>query len=59
MIKVIFLNINLRRRGHQGTIKIALKYDRVTKRPVIQKLARISRPGLRKYAKVERNSKNY
>ena len=34
----------------QGTIKIALKYDQVTKEPVIKKLERISKPGLRKYA---------
>lgn len=35
----------------QGTIKVALKYDPVTKRPVIRELGRISKPGLRKYAK--------
>ena len=34
----------------QGTIKIALKYDRNTKEPVIKKMKRISKPGLRKYA---------
>jgi small subunit ribosomal protein S8 len=34
----------------QGTIKIALKYDKNTKEPVIKKIQRISRPGLRKYA---------
>ncbi|MGB5319344.1 30S ribosomal protein S8 [Eudoraea sp.] len=34
----------------QGTIKIALKYDRLTKEPVIKKIQRISKPGLRKYA---------
>lgn len=34
----------------QGIIKIALKYDRLTKEPVIKKIQRISRPGLRKYA---------
>lgn len=34
----------------QGTIKIALKYDRQTKEPVIKKIERISTPGLRKYA---------
>ena len=33
----------------QGTIKIALKYDRDTKESVIRKLERISTPGLRKY----------
>ncbi len=34
----------------QEKIKIALKYDRLTKEPVIKKLQRVSRPGLRKYA---------
>jgi small subunit ribosomal protein S8 len=34
----------------QKSIKIALKYDRLTKEPVIKKLQRISTPGLRKYA---------
>ncbi|PZW38591.1 MULTISPECIES: 30S ribosomal protein S8 [Mesonia] len=34
----------------QGTIKIALKYDKETKESVIKKLQRISKPGLRKYA---------
>tara|TARA_B100001113_G_scaffold344346_1_gene332685 strand:+ start:383 stop:781 length:399 start_codon:yes stop_codon:yes gene_type:complete len=33
----------------QGSIKIALKYDSYTKIPVIKKLQRISKPGLRKY----------
>ena len=35
----------------QGVIKIALKYDLVTKLPVIQSLERVSRPGLRTYSK--------
>lgn len=34
----------------QGTIKIALKYDKFTKEPVIRKIKRVSKPGLRKYA---------
>ncbi|MBT8220806.1 MAG: 30S ribosomal protein S8 [Bacteroidia bacterium] len=34
--------------GKQGIISIALKYDR-NKIPVIRKLQRVSRPGLRKY----------
>lgn len=34
----------------QGSIKIALKYDKITKEPVIRKIQRISKPGLRKYA---------
>jgi len=37
-------------KGNQGLIKIALKYDPTTKKPVIQKMVRISKPGLRKYA---------
>jgi small subunit ribosomal protein S8 len=35
----------------QGLIKIALKYDAMTKEPAIRSLERISRPGLRSYAK--------
>ena len=35
----------------QGLIKIALKYDPTTKLPAIRSLERISRPGLRQYAK--------
>ncbi len=35
----------------QGLIKIALKYDPITKEPAIKSLERISRPGLRQYAK--------
>ena len=33
----------------QGTIKIALKYNKDTKEPVIRKIQRISKPGLRVY----------
>ncbi|MCU0352147.1 MAG: 30S ribosomal protein S8 [Cytophagales bacterium] len=36
----------------QGTIKIALKYDPVTKMSAIVQLQRISKPGLRKYTGV-------
>lgn len=35
----------------QGLIKIALKYDAQTKEPAIKSLERVSRPGLRQYAK--------
>ncbi|RYE21179.1 MAG: 30S ribosomal protein S8 [Sphingobacteriales bacterium] len=35
----------------QGVIKIALKYDANTKDPAIKSLERVSRPGLRQYAK--------
>jgi small subunit ribosomal protein S8 len=34
----------------QGKIKIALKYDKFTNDPVIKKLQRVSKPGLRKYS---------
>ena len=34
----------------QGSIKIALKYNSYSKTPVIKKLMRISKPGLRKYS---------
>ena len=34
----------------QGTIKIALKYAKDTKEPVIKMIQRISTPGLRKYS---------
>ena len=33
----------------QGTIKIALKYDKASKASVIKKLQRVSTPGLRQY----------
>ena len=35
--------------NNQGNIKIALKYDSLTKDPVIKKIQRISTPGLRQY----------
>lgn len=35
--------------GPQVTLKVALKYDSMTKQPVIRGLKRISRPGLRTY----------
>ena len=37
-----------------NTIKIALKYHPETKKPAIKKIARISTPGLRRYASVEK-----
>lgn len=37
----------------QGTIKIALKYNPVSKVSAIRTLKRISKPGLRKYAGVD------
>lgn len=38
-------------KGGQKVIRIALKYDPQTKKPIIRELGRISKPGLRKYAK--------
>ena len=38
--------------GAQGNIKIALKYDKFSKEPIIKKLQRVSKPGLRKYSRV-------
>jgi small subunit ribosomal protein S8 len=37
--------------NHQGVIKIAIKYDSDSRKPVIRKMLRISRPGLRQYVK--------
>jgi len=34
----------------QDIIKIALKYDKITKQPIIKEIKRISTPGLRKYS---------
>jgi small subunit ribosomal protein S8 len=34
----------------QGVIKIALKYDALSKEPAIKSLERVSRPGLRQYS---------
>jgi len=44
------LNYKFEDNSYQGTIKIALKYDKVTKEPVIRKMQRYSSPGLRKYS---------
>jgi len=35
--------------GPQGTLKVALKYDKASKRSVIRGIDRVSRPGLRNY----------
>jgi small subunit ribosomal protein S8 len=37
--------------GPQGVIKVAIKYDSGTRKPVIRDMQRISRPGLRSYKK--------
>lgn len=47
--KGYILNYKFEEIGHQGTIKIALKYDSVNKVNAIKKLIRVSTPGLRKY----------
>ena len=54
MTKILFdqgfiLSYKFEEDSVQGNIKIALKYDKFTKEPVIRKLERISKPGLRKY----------
>jgi small subunit ribosomal protein S8 len=43
------LNYKSEDKGPQGTIKLALKYDRRTQEPAIRNLERASRPGLRRY----------
>jgi small subunit ribosomal protein S8 len=37
-------------KNKQGLIKIALKYDPVTKTPIIRELGRVSKPGLRRFS---------
>ena len=54
MTKILFdqgyvLSYKFNDKSVQGSIKIALKYDRNTKESVIRKIQRISTPGLRKY----------
>lgn len=46
-------NFKFEEEGPQGSIKIALKYNPLTKKNAITKLERISSPGLRKYSKHE------
>lgn len=48
--KGYILSYKFEEEGPQGIIRIALKYDPVTKGSAIRSLKRISRPGLRKYA---------
>lgn len=47
--KGFILNYKIMEDGKQGLIKMALKYDPSTREPAIQKLKRVSTPGLRKY----------
>lgn len=54
--KILYDNgyiLNYKFDDEKDIIKIALKYNLQTKQPVIKKLERISRPGLRKYTNVE------
>ena len=54
--KILYDNgyiLNYKFDDEKNNIKIALKYNLQTKQPVIKKLERISRPGLRKYTNVE------
>ena len=44
------LNYKRVEEGPQGIIKIALKYNRMSKEPAIRGIHRASKPGLRKYA---------
>jgi small subunit ribosomal protein S8 len=44
------LNYKRLEEGPQGLIKIALKYNRMSKEPAIRGIHRASKPGLRKYA---------
>jgi small subunit ribosomal protein S8 len=46
-------NFKFEEEGPQGHIKIALKYIPGTGEPVIRRLTRVSRPGLRQYKGVE------
>ncbi|MBK8955307.1 MAG: 30S ribosomal protein S8 [Saprospiraceae bacterium] len=39
--------------NHQGLIRIALKYDVVTRLPLIRQLTRVSKPGRRIYTKAD------
>lgn len=44
------LNYKFEEQGPRGIIKIALKYNKETKEPIIKAMQRVSKPGLRKYA---------
>ncbi|MGO4912216.1 30S ribosomal protein S8 [Leeuwenhoekiella sp. W20_SRS_FM14] len=44
------LSYKFEQKTAQGSIKIALKYDKETKDSVIKDIQRISKPGLRKYS---------
>jgi len=47
------LSYRFEKEGNREFIKIALKYDKEYNLPVIKKLIRVSKPGLRKYVGVD------
>ena len=47
--KGFITNFKFEDNGPQGSIKIALKYNPRTNLPAIEKIVRVSKPGLRKY----------
>ena len=51
--KGFITNYKFEDNGPQGTIKIALKYNPRTNLSAIEKISRISKPGLRKYVNSE------
>ena len=51
MDKGYILNYKFEDEGLRGNIKIALKYNPVTKTSAIKKIHRVSKPGLRKYVR--------
>jgi small subunit ribosomal protein S8 len=58
MTKILFdqgfvLSYKFDQEGVREYIKIAIKYDKSNNLPVIKKLERISKPGLRKYVNVD------
>jgi len=58
MTKILFdqgfvLSYKFNKEDNREFIKIAIKYDKTSSLPVIKKLERISKPGLRKYVNVD------
>ena len=53
------LNYKFEDNAVQGTIKIALKYDKQTNKPAIKSIQRASRPGLRENTLVQKNYQEY
>ena len=51
MDKGYILNYKFEDEGLRGNIKIALKYNPVTKTSAIKKINRVSKPGLRRYVR--------